>query len=216
MCSLISDQLNRTLTLKSQENVHAQLILTPKSKHFMLVVNHCVCHLSSVYLLHICVVSMNIYCPLVTFDGCLWTLNLWSCDCWQDSRNAVGVAELSRHLFSRAVLQEVPQDLWGAEQNLSGRLAFTHVEADLLRGLSSQHQTTVHLCQHNPAYSEQSYGLAWLNESVFYRCLVSPDVLDRICSVWRRRSLTDSCFSIRASDMTSVSARPLRSTNSPL
>lgn len=201
------------------------LYLTPKSKHKKKRDFHthagckslCFSHLSSVYLLHICVVvSMNIYCPLVTLDERLWTLNLWSCDYWQDSRDAVGVAELSRHLFSRAVLQEVPQDLWGAEQNLSGWLAFTHVEADLLRGLSSQHQTTVHLCQHNPAYSEQSYGLAWLNESVFYRCLVSPDVLDRICSVWRRRSLTDSCFSIRASDMTSVSARPLRSTNSPL
>lgn len=39
----------------------------------------------------------------------------------------------------------------------------------------------------------------------------SPDVLDRICSVCRRHSLTESCSSVRARDMTSVSETPLRS-----
>ncbi len=39
----------------------------------------------------------------------------------------------------------------------------------------------------------------------------SPDVLDRICSVCRRHSLTGSCSSVRARDMTSVSETPLRS-----
>lgn len=56
-----------------------------------------------------------------------------------DSRDAVGVAELGRHLFPRAVLQKVPQDLRAAEQNRSGRVTLTHVEADLLRSLNSQH-----------------------------------------------------------------------------
>lgn len=59
---------------------------------------------------------------------------------------AVHAAELLGDFLSGAAVQKVPQDLCGAEEQLSRPIRLIHMEADLLSSSCSQDQTTVHRC----------------------------------------------------------------------
>lgn len=64
---------------------------------------------------------------------------------YQHVHDTLHAAELSGDLLA-ASLQQVPEDLGGAQQDLAGRVGLVHVRAGRLCSPSVQDQGAVHIC----------------------------------------------------------------------